>query len=249
MKRLKYLAVAGVVSVMAMMGVTPSAYAGQPTINCDAHVFDATASQGIYKDGLQHQINEMTKVHPAATGNIYAQAYEYMPGGSVEGFWELAKLECANWFADGSERPKSELLVVAYGRDIDQVSVNYGSDFQVAVGPHNGVILMNGVNSSLGPQYSQVDPNYITSALSDALRSMRVFVESGHYFDKKAGIYKPPAYVDPMAGYEPPNWGEVAGMVALTIVGFVIFGLFCWGAQVFFRRVFGSSEQQTTKSD
>lgn len=249
MKRLKYLAVAGVVSVMAMMGVTPLAAAGQPTIDCNTHVLDATASQGIYKDGLQHQLNLMAEVYPASEGHIYAQAYEYMPGGSVEGFWELAKLECSNWFAEG-ERPMTQLIVIAYGRDIDQVSVNLGSDFQMAVGPHNGVVMMNGINSSLGPQYSQVNPNYITSALSDGLRALRVFVKSAHYFDKSEGIYKPPAYNGTGLHVETVSAQKVAGMVALTVVGFVIFGLFCWGAEVFLRRVFDTSNtQQPPESD
>jgi hypothetical protein len=235
MKRLILLLVATVMSVGLLLSGTPGAQA-QP-IDCSTHVLDATVRQGIYKAGVERQVNSLRAVDP--TADVYVQAYEQLPGGTPDAFWALAQQQCANWFDASGTRVKDNVLVVVYGHDIDDVGLYAGNDLELGFRQYREST-MNGMHSNLGPNApSSVNPDYVTEALTEAVRATELYVRQSLFFDKVEGVYHPPVYFDPNASHKQTGPRELAGIMIGVVAFFTLVGLVAWGLQAAVRRSHG----------
>ncbi len=183
-----------------------AANAQAQTVDCTSHVLDATVRQDVDTDFINKQIDALYKVVPGA--EVFVQAYEQLPDGNTADFWKL----CANWRNAAGDNPKDNLVLVVYGRDVDQVSVYYGYAFETAISPYrNG--MMNMANVNLGPDRSQVNGDYLTSALVEPLISTPFYLKTSAHYSAADGTYHLPPY-DPGAGFQ----SDVASLVKVTII-------------------------------
>lgn len=238
MKRFVRLFAAAVLSFGAAISLATSAQAQD--INCSAHVLDATAAQGVSTDQIERQIVLLQEEYPRA--EVYAHAYEQLPGGTVTAFQAKAKQQCGNWFDTSGERLRDNVMVVVYGHDTDKVGVLYGYHFESVVTALELEYIMNGVNSSLGPDKSQVNPDYVTSAIKDALRSTEWQIDGysndrAKLYQKPLTPYDPPPFQDANDFHEDPHAGQLAAVIAAVIVGALALGVVFSAVGNFAKRV------------
>lgn len=232
MKRLALMAASAVLAGGLALSAAPGTMA-QP-INCTAHVLDATAAQEVKTDVVQRATDNLRRVVPSA--DVYVQAYEQIPGGSVETFWQLGQEQCANWRAESGNRPKDNVFVVVYGRDVDDLGFFYGYGFMpVVYNKHDEV--MKAVRSHLGPAWSQVNSDFVTTAMTEPLRQTSVLATKvpWHYYSEESGVYTPPTYVEP-SGYEPTDWKATFRVIGYVVGGFLAAGLLLWLVSPLIRR-------------
>ena len=219
MKRFVQLLAAVALSIGAALFGASSAHA-QP-IDCSAHLLDKTNAQGIWFDTLQPSIKKLQKVY--ADADVYIQAYEHFPGGGTASeFVELSK-QCSNWYAPGSNVPRYNVIVIAYSRGIDDIDVQRGNAFGLTMNYYQLENSMKAVRMGLGPETSQVDPSYITSAFGHALRDAHYFItgQRSYFHD---GVYSPPAEVG-ITGHENNDPKQIAGIIFCVVVGFLAAGI------------------------
>ena len=210
----------------ALLLVVPTAQA-QP-IDCSSHVLDATASGGIATAQVSKQVAMLQDIYPDV--NVYAQAYEHLPGGSMSAFKDLAR-QCGNWRSKSSDRFHDNLLVVVYGRDVDRVGMIYGHGLDSAVEQRELDEIMNAVNSSLGSNLSHVNPDYATTAIVDALRGTQSMLADHLSMQSKLWhtnitVFEPEPYVDPNSTHEDPDPRQIAMIMFYIVLGSaLVFGL------------------------
>lgn len=214
MKRLMRLVIAAVLPIGMLLFGTASAQA-QP-VDCTTHVLDATVRQGIDKDFIARQIDALHKVAP--TADVYVQAYEQLPVGYTDGFWQL----CPNWRNASGDHAKENLVLVVYGRDLDLVNVYYGQYYEEAIAPYTSG-MMNMSYANLGPERSQVDSGFLTSALVEPLISTPFYLKLSAHYSAADGTYHVPSItVDP--GWQKDTAGLVRVLV-VVLVGFALLGV------------------------
>jgi hypothetical protein len=233
MKRFMRVLASAVLSIGVVLSAAPSAQAQQPVINCSAHMLDATAQQGIDIAYVNRHVDMFKSRVP--TTKIYVQAYEQMPGGSADAFWKMAKQQCANWLDPSGTRVKDNIFVVVYGHNVDSVGLFHGYNLDITMA-YEDLSIANGVASNLGPERSQVNPDYVSQALVQSLLSMRFYVQQSHWFSK--GAYHPPAYAD--TGGSNEFQPLVVGGWIISVVAFMaLLGLVLQGLKLLGRRLFG----------
>lgn len=214
MKRLVRLVIAAVLPIGMLLFGAASAQA-QP-IDCTTHVLDATARQGVDTDFINRQITTLHKVAP--TADVYVQAYEQLPSGYADEFWQL----CPNWRNASGDYPKEDLMLVVYGRDVDQVSVYYGQYFDEAIAPYRtGMMSMSNVN--LGPDKSQVDSSFLTSALIEPLISTPFYLKLSAHYSAADGTYHLPSITTDTGTQE--DTADLIRVIVIVIIGFSLLGV------------------------
>lgn len=219
MRRLLTFVAAAILSAILVITGAPTASA-QP-INCGDHLWDATVEQGIYLPMLGRQIDSIRKISPDA--DIYAQAYQNAEGISFNR--DEIPTMCANWLDPSGTRLKDNLILVIYARDVDRVVLYTGFSYQAAVWNKYETI-MNGVNSGLGPELSQKDPNYATSAMTDALSATKFYMEMSGFYKSDDGMYHSPTRIEQQQSdtFEP---FVLIMWIAAVVAGFTAFGIVC----------------------
>lgn len=219
MKRFVQLLAAVALSIGAALFGASSAHA-QP-IDCFTHVLDATEGQRLGKDikVVSKAVESMKAMYP--TADIYVQAYEYLPGGNIEGFWQVAQ-QCENWSAEASDYPRYNVFVVVYGHNVDQLGIFYGNGFEAGSTPSIRTHILTDASRGLGPETSQIDPAYIASALRDAVAMNSYYLENAPYFHD--GIYSPPTEIG-ITGHEDNDPTQIAGIIFCVVLGFIVVGI------------------------
>jgi hypothetical protein len=209
------------------IGVTLSgaAVAQADPIDCQAHFLDATAASGIDANFVNYAVGRLKEVAP--TADVYVQAYQQTPGGSPDAFWELGKQQCANWLDPSGTRVGDNMVMVVYGSDVDDIGLYYGYNFDTLTMSQMETV-MTGIRAKLGPNASQVNPNYTAEALYQALSDTRYHLMESRHFSHADGMYHPPVYVDPNSYHKDFSPVELVKWIVLTGAGSAAFGLVCW---------------------
>lgn len=214
MKRLMRLVIAAVLPIGMLLFGAASAQA-QP-VDCTTHVLDATVRQGIDKDFIARQIDALHKVAP--TADVYVQAYEQLPVGYTDGFWQL----CPNWRNASGDHVKEDLVLVVYGRDLDQVNVYYGQYYNEAIAPYSSE-MMKVSTAHLGPERSQVNSGFLTSALVEPLISTPFYLKLSAHYSAADGTYHVPS-INADTGLQKDTAGLIKVLV-IVILGFALLGV------------------------
>lgn len=145
MSRVRAAVIAASVSlVLTVLGVQ-AAHAEDPA-TCTAPVVDTTSAQVLDVPKVEAAISEANK-----TGaDIYVRAFQTVPSGSLDAYWQASVSDCANWRngTGANAVPKGNMVLVAFSMD-HKSAVFYGPAYNQTIGDGAATNVRNEMNGFL----------------------------------------------------------------------------------------------------